>query len=101
MIRFTRTAVVAGGHTAEALGFAHEVTQFVNARYPEVGLRWGMKIGRASGVVHWTMDVEDLNTIAKMLSELMMDGEYTSLVDGGGQPFEHGSVHDSMVSLVS
>jgi hypothetical protein len=101
MIRFTKTAVVAGGHSAEALGFADKVTQLVNARYPDVGLRWGVQIGGASGVVHWTMDVPDLNTIGTMFSELMMDGEYTSLVDSSGSSFVHGSVHDTIVSLVS
>ena len=101
MIRFTRTAVIAGGHSAEALGFADKVTRLVNARYSDVGLRWGMQIGGVSGVVHWTMDVEDLNTIAGMFAALMADGEYTSLIDSAGQAFVHGSVHDTMVSLVS
>ena len=101
MIRFTKTAVIAGGHSAEALGFAGKVTQLVNTRYPDVGLRWGVQIGGPSGVVHWTMDVEDLNTIGRMFAELMMDGEYASLVDGAGQAFVHGSASDSMVSLVS
>ena len=101
MIRFTKTAVVAGGHSAEALGFADKVTQLVNSRYQDVGLRWGVQIGGASGVVHWTMDVEDLNTVATMFRELMMDGEYTSLVDSAGAAFVHGSTHDTMVSLIS
>ncbi len=36
-----------------------------------------------------------------MSGELMMDGEYTSLVDSVGQAFAHGSVHDTTVSLLS
>jgi hypothetical protein len=100
MIRFTKTAVVAGGHSAEALGFADKVTQLMNSRYPDARVQWGMQIGGASGVVHWTMDVEDLNTVGTMFRELMMDGEYTSLVDSAGQAFVHGSVHDTLVSLV-
>ena len=101
MIRFTKTAVVAGGHSAEALGFAGKVTQLVNSRYPDVGLRWGLQIGGASGVVHWTMDVEDLNTVQTMFRELMVDGEYISLVDSAGDAFVHGTTQDTMVSLVS
>lgn len=101
MIRFTRTAVIAGGHSAEALGFAGKVTQLVNDHYPDAGVRWGVQIGGTTGVVHWTMDVEDLNTIGGMFRELLMDGEYTSLVDSAGDAFVHGSTHDSMVSLMS
>ncbi len=29
-----------------------------------------------------------------------MDGEYTSLVDSAGEAFVHGSLHDTLVSLV-
>lgn len=100
MIRFTKTAVVAGGHSAEAMGFADKITQMFNSRYPDVGLRWGVQIGGPSGVVHWTMDVPDLNTVEGMFRELMMDGEYASLVDSAGDAFVHGSVVDTMVSLV-
>lgn len=100
MIRYTRTAVVAGGHMADALGFADKVTRLVNSRYPDVGLRWGMQIGGTSGVVHWTMDLPDLGTVESMFGELTADGEYISLVDGAGQVFVPGSISDAVVRFV-
>lgn len=100
MIRFTRTAVINGGHMAEALGFAGKVTQLVNGRYPDVGLRWGVQIGGPAGVVHWTMDVPDLGTVERIFGELTSDGEYIGLIDSAGQAFVPGGTSDSLVSLV-
>lgn len=99
MIRFTRTSVLAFGHTAEAIGFAGKVTQLVNDRFPDAGLRWGMQIGGQAGVVHWTMDVPDLGTVQEMFTALLMDGEYVSLVDSAGDAFVPGGANDTMVSL--
>ena len=99
MIRFTRTAITAGGHAAEAMTFAGKVTQLVNDRFPQVGLRWGMQVGGTAGVVHWTMDLDDLAAVQELFSTLMADGEYLSLVDSSGGVFVPGSVHDTMVSI--
>ena len=100
MIRFTRTAVVAGGHIAEAMGFAGKVTHFVNGRYPDAGLQWGLQVGGTVGTLHWTMDLPDLASLDRIFRELSMDGEYTSLVDASGEVFVAGRSHDAIVSLV-
>ena len=99
MIRFTRTAVVAGGHVAEAMGFAGKVVQLVNERYPDTPLHWGMQIGGTVGVLHWTMDLPDLASLERIFAELSMDGGYTSLVDSSGGAFVPGRTHDAIVSL--
>ena len=100
MIRFTRTGVVAGGHVAEAMGFAGKVTSMVNDRYPDTPLHWGMQIGGTVGVLHWTMDLPDLSGLERIFNELAVDGEYTSLVDSSGGVFVPGQTHDTIVSLV-
>jgi hypothetical protein len=100
MIRFTRTAATAGGHIADVLGFAGKVTDMVNERFPDAGLRWGMQVGGPPGMVHWTMDVPDLATVESMFTALLMDGDYTALVDSSGAFFEPGSVQDTLVSML-
>ena len=100
MIRFTRTAVVAGGHVAEATGFAAKVTALVNARYGDTPLRWGMQIGGTVGTLHWTMDLPDLAALERITAELSQDGEYTTMVDASGGMFVPGRTHDAIVSLL-
>ena len=100
MIRFTRTAVVAGGHVAEATGFAGKVTALVNARYGDTPLQWGMQVGGTVGTLHWTMDLPDLATLERITAELSQDGEYTTVIDASGGLFVPGRTYDTIVSLV-
>ena len=99
MIRFTRTALTAQGQTAAAMTFAGKVTQLVNDRYPQAGVRWGMEVGGTAGTVHWSMDLPDLATVEKMFTELLSDPEYVSFVDSSGSAFVSGSIHDTIVAI--
>ena len=100
MIRFTRTALTAQGQAAAAMTFAGKVTQLVNDRYPQAGLRWGMEVGGTAGTVHWSMDLPDLATVEKMFTELLSDPEYVSFIDSSGSAFVSGSTHDTIVAIL-
>ena len=99
MIRFTRTAVTAQGQSAQAMEFAAKVTQLVNERYPDAGVRWGMEVGGTAGTIHWFMDLPDLLTVEQMFTGLLSDPEYLSLVDSSGAAFLPGA-KDSMVAML-
>lgn len=100
MIRFTRTALVSPGHFADATAIAARVTELLNKRFPDAGMLWGVQVGGPITTLHWTFDVPDLATVEQMMTSLLMDAEYVSLVDSAGAFFASGGGHDTIASLM-
>jgi hypothetical protein len=100
MIRFTRTGTIAAGHFADGAAFAAKATEAVNKLYPDAGIRWGVQVGGPVTTVHWTFDVPDLATVERMMTGLLTNSDYISLVDSAGAVFVPGTGQDTIVSLM-
>jgi hypothetical protein len=95
MITFVRTATIAPGKMAEAMGFAHEIAKLVEKIT-------GLKVGVAVPVggnpfrIAWVAGEPDLAAVESNNAKLLSDPEYMKLVESGASLFLPGSVYDEM-----
>jgi hypothetical protein len=95
MITFVRTAAIAPGKVAEAVGFAHQVAKHVEKI---TGLKIGvsMPIGGNPFRIAWVAAEPNLGSVETNNNKLMSDPEYMKLVESSASYFLPGSAHDEM-----
>jgi hypothetical protein len=95
MITFVRTATIAPGKLAEAMGFAHEIAKLVEKIT-------GLKVGVAVPVggnpfrIAWVAAEPDLAAVESNTGKLLGNPEYMKLVESGASLFLPGSIHDEL-----
>lgn len=95
MIAFNRTASIAPGKTAAALGFAHEIASYMKRAY-DVKLEVLMPIGGNPQRITWSARYQDLAALDAVNSKILADKEYMALASKGSENFLPGSLRDSI-----
>ena len=95
MIAFNRTAAIAPGKTAAAVGFAHEIASYMKRAY-DVKLEVLMPIGGNPQRITWSARYQDLAALDAVNSKILADKEYMALAGKGSENFLPGSLRDSI-----
>ena len=98
MVRFHRSARTARGRRfLEALGWAKEVAEYINSKYPEATILVFAEQYGAAGTIHWYADYEDVATVDRIGSELLAGEDYQSILDNSAELFIEGSINDTLM----
>lgn len=100
MIRFERTADVSRGKGAEAAQWAKEVTEYINAHFPEVQLLVFEPRFGALNTIHWIADLEDLASLDRWQQRIGADEGYLELLGKATDLFTEGSVFDTVLTSI-
>lgn len=95
MISFTRTAGVAAGKTAGAIGFAHEVSAHFKKHY-DVDMEVLMPVGGNPSRITWAARYPDMATMEAVRAKSLADRAYMALVAKGTDLFVAGSLRDAI-----
>lgn len=99
MIAFNRTAGIAPGKTASALGFAHEIAAYMKSTYG-VDLEVLLPIGGNPQRIAWSTRYKDLAALEAVTTKLTADKKYWEIVGKHSDNFVAGSMRDSIWRIV-
>lgn len=99
MIAFNRTAGIAPGKTASAIGFAHEIAAYMKSTYG-VDLEVLLPIGGNPQRIAWSARYKDLAALEAVTTKLTADKKYWEIVGKHSDNFVAGSMHDSIWRIV-
>ncbi len=97
MFRFHRTAQASRGKLQDAIKFAKEVTEYLNAKYTPLSVQAYSEVFGDGGRIHWYADYQDLATIEKINAQLLTDQGYWAILTKWADAFIEGSVHDTLM----
>ena len=95
MIAFNRTANIAPGKTASAIGFAHEIAAYMKSAY-EVDLEVLLPIGGNPQRIAWSTRYKNLAALETVNEKILADKQYWTMVGKSSDNFLPGSVRDSI-----
>jgi hypothetical protein len=99
MIAFNRTAGIAPGKTANALGFAQEIAAYMKSTYG-VDLEILSPIGGNPQRIAWSTRYKDLAALEAVTTKLTADKKYWEIVGKHSDNFVAGSMRDSIWRVV-
>ncbi len=99
MIAFNRTAAIAPGKTASAIGFAHEIAAYMKDGY-DIKLEVLLPIGGNPQRIAWSARYKDLAALDAVNTKIMTDKQYWELVNKHTDNFMAGSFHDTIWRIV-
>ena len=101
MIRYMRSARSIHGRGGEAIKWATEVTEYLNAQYPEVQLSiFTSRFGPMNNI-YWYADAEDLTALDQWQKQIGADRGYRELRRKAVDLFAQDSVQDMVLSSVT
>ncbi len=95
MIFFVRTVSIAPGKNADAIAFAHKVTQYVKDKFKR-DIHISMPIGGNPNRIAFSSRYADLAEFESASTQLMADSDWQKLVAGNAANIIPGSVHDEI-----
>jgi len=99
MISFVRTANVAPGKTASAIGFAHEIAAYMKDAYG-VELEVLRPVGGNPQRIAWSARYKDLAAMEAVSQKSLADKRYWEIVAKATDIFIGGSMRDSIWQTV-
>jgi hypothetical protein len=99
MIAFTRTASIAPGKTATAIGYAHQIAAYVKTTLG-TELEVLIPIGGNPNRITWSGRYPSLADFEEQQLKLTCDEKYQHLVASGTDFFIAGSVFDSIWRVI-
>ena len=96
MYRFHRIARASRGYGPQAMQWAVEVANYINANYDSISVQAFVENFGDVGTVHWYADFEDMATFESFNMRLNADQEYWALVKNGAEFFIEGNTHDTL-----
>src|SRR5688572_10275484 len=97
MIKYIRSAHPQTGKSREAVQWAREVADWLNARQPGSNVQVFREVFGASGTIYWLGDVEDIATIERQMAERQSDPDWLALTARGGGLLLPGSLRDTVL----
>ena len=95
MIVFSRTASIAPGKTATAIGFAQQVANHFKTTY-DIQLEVMTPIGGNPLRIGWSTRYKDLAAFDALGPKLLSDKTYAEMATKASDNFIAGSIHDSI-----
>jgi len=102
-IRFHRKAQIQENKMLKAIQWAKEITQYVNAGYPEVFVSLYIEKSEAGTIVHWFVDYKDSSTYEQVMQRIRRDEKYLALISQSSEQnlFIRESVHNTLLASVA
>ena len=99
MVRFQRSARIAGGKGPEGIQWAKEVAEYINNKYQtQIGVH--VELFGDVGTVYWITDYEDLAAVDRVNKQLQSDEGFQGMVKKAPDLFIEGSVKDVLMESV-
>jgi hypothetical protein len=95
MIYFIRSGAIAPGKMTKALGFAHEIAEYIKTKTSK-DVSIGMPIGGQANRIGWFVAYENLAELDETQMSLLKDSVYLEKVAQAGDNFIAGSMHDDI-----
>jgi hypothetical protein len=99
VIRFHRTALVAGVKNQEAAAFAAEICKYATETMG-MPTAWGMQVGGSFATVHWFTDLADMAEFEAGLVTTITDAGYLDIVAKAEGLLVEGSVEDTVIYMM-
>ena len=99
MFRFQRSGQVKNGKNLEAIGWAKEIAEYLNAKYSTSFQVYTEYFGDVN-TIYWQSDFKDLATFESLSSQLLSDQGYWANVIKGMEWIIEGSLQDKLVHSV-
>lgn len=101
MVRWIRTAQMAGGKTVPAaVAWSKEIAEFVKKYEGMSSIGVFMDLFGDEGTIRWICDYEDLATLEKVHRQVMADQEYWQMLGKAEGFFIEGKVHDVVMGSI-
>ena len=97
MIKYIRSAHPQAGKAGEAVQWAREMADWLNARQPGSNVQVFTEVFGAPGTIHVLSDVEDLATMERQMAERQPDSEWQALSARGAALIVPGSRQDTLL----
>ena len=95
MIHFYRSAAIAQGKFASALGFAKEISSYLKERHG-LDAEVSVPIGGNPNRIAWAAAYPDLAAYEAAMMKLMADANYMEMTRKGAENFLPGSIRDQL-----
>ncbi len=100
MFRFQRSGRTKNGRTPEAIMWAKEIADYLNAKYSQVSLQVYTQFFGDFHTIYWYADFKDLATWESFVVQAMSDQGYWAIVNKGTELFIEGGFNDTLMSSV-
>ena len=97
MIKLIQSGRPLPGKSREAMQWAREVADWLNARQPGSNVQVFTEVFGASGTIYWLGDVEDIATIERQVAERRSDSDWLALMARGDGLLLPGSLWDTVL----
>ena len=97
MIKYIRSARAQAGKGREAVQWAREVADWLNAHQPGSNIQVFTEVFGASGTIYWLSDAEDLATIERLTAERQAPSDWQALTARGAELVLPGSMRDTLL----
>jgi dienelactone hydrolase len=101
-IRFHRKGEIQKGKRLKAIEFAKEITQYLNAAYPEIAVSLYIEKSETTTVAHWFGDYKDLAAYERFIQQIRKDERYLALVTESSDRnlFVREGTHDALLTSI-
>lgn len=101
MIRYIRSIRSIRGKGGEAINYALQIAEYLNAKYPEIQISvFTSRFGPINDI-YWYADAEDLSTLDRWQKQVGADPDYRKLRQGAADLFIQDSGNDKVLSSIS
>ena len=97
MIKTIRSFQPQAGKGREAVQWAREVADWLNARQSGSNVQVFTEVFGASGTIYWLGDAEDLATIERQTAERQSAADWQALTARGAELLLPGSLRDTLL----
>lgn len=96
MYRWTRTVQIQGGKLTEGLGWALDMTKYVNEKMPDLHASCWMESFGELQRIQWTCELESLDDFAGKTEKLLQDKSYMTRLTQSAALFIPGTGRDTL-----
>ena len=97
MITFVRSAEADRSHVNEAVGWAVQVANWINGKFPDVTVNVMRNISGSVFGLHWVTNAESLGEFEQIMGQIDADPEYQNMLTEAREKgyFVQGSLQDN------
>ena len=100
MIRWIRTAQIAGGNPMPAIAWAKDVAEYVKKYEGFSSIDVFTDAFGEVGTIRWIVDYENLASFEKVQNQIMSDPEFFRKTENAPELFIQGKTHDMIMNSV-
>jgi hypothetical protein len=100
MIKYIRAIHAESGKGREAMQWAREAAEWINARQPGANVQVFREVFGNAGTIYWVGDGDDVATLERRTTERDADPEWRALLERSAGLFVPGSLRDTLLRAV-